>query len=59
MENINNSGLDELVITNTIPLKPEAKDCPKIRIISIAGIIAESIRRVHTEESISTLFSDS
>lgn len=59
IDNINNSGLDELVITNTIPLREDAKNCSKIRVISIAGIIAESIRRVHTEESISTLFSDS
>lgn len=59
VENIRNSGLDELVITNTIPLRKEAEDTGKIRVISASGLIAESMRRVHTEESISRLFQDS
>lgn len=57
--NIIGSGLDELVVTNTIPLKQDAKDSGKIRVISAAGLIAESMRRIHAEESISALFADS
>lgn len=56
--NIENSVLDELVVTNTIPLSDDASACSKIRQLSIAELIAESIRRVHEEESIGTLFMD-
>lgn len=56
LANIENSGLDELVVTDTIPLKPEMVACEKIRVVSIAGLVAETIRRIHVEESISTLF---
>lgn len=56
MENINNSQLDELVVTDTIPLRDEAKACSKIRVLTMATLLAESIRRVSNEESISALF---
>ncbi len=56
--NIENSELDELVVTNTIPLSDAAAACARIRQLSIAELIAESIRRVHEEESIGTLFMD-
>ena len=56
--NIENSELDELVVTNTIPLSDDAAACSKIRQLSIAELIAESIRRVHEEESIGSLFMD-
>ena len=56
--NIENSELDELVVTNTIPLSEAAQACTRIRQLSIAELIAESIRRVHEEESIGTLFMD-
>ncbi len=58
VSNIENSDLDELVVTNTIPLKPDAAACTRIRQLSIAELIAESIRRIHQEESIGTLFMD-
>jgi ribose-phosphate pyrophosphokinase len=58
VKNIEGSVLDELVVTNTIPLKDDAAACSKIRQLSIAELIAESIRRVHAEESIGTLFMD-
>ena len=58
VSNINNSGLDELVVADSIPLREDAKECKKIRVLSIAGLVAESIRRVHVEESISSLFID-
>lgn len=56
LQNIEESGLDELVVTDTIPLKPEMVESNKIRVVSIAGLVAETIRRIHVEESISTLF---
>lgn len=58
LANIANSGLDELVVADSIPLREEAKGCEKIRVLSIAGLVAESIRRIHVEESISSLFVD-
>jgi ribose-phosphate pyrophosphokinase len=56
--NIRASRLDELVVTNTIPLREEAADCSKIRQLSIAGLLAETIRRINNEESVSSLFVD-
>ncbi len=56
-ENIRNSLLDELVVTDTIPLRPDSAACPNIRQISVAGLLAESMRRIHLEESVSSLFS--
>jgi ribose-phosphate pyrophosphokinase len=58
VKNIENSVLDELVVTDTIPLRTDAKACPRIRQLSIAGMLAETMRRVSTEESVSTLFMD-
>jgi ribose-phosphate pyrophosphokinase len=49
------SRIEELVITNSIPLSP-AKELPKIRVLSVAPLLAEAIRRIHDEESVSTLF---
>ena len=56
LENIQNSQLDELVVTDTIPLSAEAKNTKKIRQLTIADLLAESMRRVANEESISALF---
>ena len=56
LENIKNSQLDELVVTDTIPLSSEALTVGKIRQLTIADLLAESIRRVSNEESISALF---
>ena len=56
LKNINNSHLDELVVTDTIPLSSEAQAVGKIRQLTIADLLAESIRRVSNEESISALF---
>jgi len=49
------SGLEELIITNSIPL-PREKQLPKIHVLSVAPLLAEAIRRIHDEESVSTLF---
>lgn len=56
LDNIQNSQLDELVVTDTIPLSKEAKACDKIRELTIADLLAESMRRVSNEESISAMF---
>jgi ribose-phosphate pyrophosphokinase len=56
MHNLNSSELDELVVTDTIPLSQEAKDCVKIRQLTMANLLAEAVRRVCNEESISAMF---
>ena len=58
IDNLNNSALDELVVTNTIELSPEAKACPRIRQLSVAELLAETIRRVAYGESVSSLYVD-
>ncbi len=56
VERITNSRLDELVVTNTIPLREDAAACPKIRQLSTAELLAETIRRISNEDSVSSLF---
>lgn len=56
LENLNASQLDELVVTDTIPLTEAAKACEKIRVLGMATLLAESVRRVSNEESLSALF---
>ena len=56
VNNISNSQLDELVVSNTIPLTAEAQACDKIRQISVAELLAETIRRISLDESVSSLF---
>lgn len=56
IENIDGSALDSLVVTDTIPLSDAAKQCSRIRQLSMAKLLAESIRRVSNEESISAMF---
>jgi ribose-phosphate pyrophosphokinase len=58
IENISNSMLDEIVVTDTIPLSAEAQACPKIRQLTIAELLAETLRRISNEESVSSLFMD-
>ena len=58
VENIENSQLDELVVTNTIPLSPEAQACSRIRVVSLAEMLAETIRRINNDESVSSLYMD-
>ena len=58
VHNITNSQLDELVVTNTIPLSPDARACPRIRQVSIGELLAETLRRISSEESVSSLFID-
>jgi ribose-phosphate pyrophosphokinase len=58
IERVSNSDLDELVVTDTIPLCGAAKDCAKIRQLSVAGLLAETMRRIRDEESVSSLYVD-
>lgn len=58
IDNISNSELDELVVTDTIPLHPDASVHGRIRQLSVAGMLAESIRRIAEDESVSSLFMD-
>ena len=56
MERIANSRLEELVVTNTIPLREDALRVPKIKVLSIAGLLGRAIESIHMETSVSTLF---
>jgi ribose-phosphate pyrophosphokinase len=58
VDNIQNSVLDELVVTDTIPLRPQAQACNKIRVLSVAEMLAETIRRIAVGESVSSLYVD-
>jgi ribose-phosphate pyrophosphokinase len=58
IERISKSVLDELVVTDTIPLSEDGKACTRIRQLSVAGLLAETIRRISDEESVSSLYVD-
>jgi ribose-phosphate pyrophosphokinase len=58
IDNLNNSVLDELVVTNTIPLRENALNCEKIRVLSIAEMLGEAMYRISNEESVSSLYMD-
>jgi len=58
VDRIAKSGIDELVVTDTIPLNEEARRVPRIRQLSVAGLLAETILRIYTEESVSSLFTE-
>lgn len=56
LDNLNNSSLDELVVTDSIPLSEEAKQCSRIRQLTLTNTLAEAIRRLNNEESLSAMF---
>jgi ribose-phosphate pyrophosphokinase len=56
LERINESCLEAVVVTNSIPLDDKAKACPKLRVLSVAELLAEAIRRINGDESVSSLF---
>jgi ribose-phosphate pyrophosphokinase len=56
VERISASQLDELVVTDTIPLSAEARACGRIRVLSVAELLAETIRRIRDEESVSSMY---
>ena len=56
LERLNASKLEEVVVTNTIPLNGKERTCPKLRVLSVAPLLGEAIKRIHEEESVSSLF---
>ena len=50
------SDIKELIVTDTVPLKPSALALPQLRVLSVAGLFAEAIRRIHEGESVGALF---
>jgi ribose-phosphate pyrophosphokinase len=56
VEKLNNSVIEELIVTNTIPLDSKKEQCRKLNVLSIAPLIGEAIKRIHEESSISSLF---
>lgn len=56
IENLNNSVINKLIVTDTIPLSEEAASCDRIRQVSISKLLGETIRRIHLEESVSSLY---
>jgi ribose-phosphate pyrophosphokinase len=56
IERISSSALSQVVVTNTVPLSPAAKGVSKIKVLSVASLLGEAIRRIHQEDSISSLF---
>jgi len=58
VERVSASALDELVVTDTIPLGEAARKCKRIRVLSVAELLAETMRRIRDEESVSSLYVD-
>jgi len=56
VERLEESPIDHLVVTNTIPLSEKAKSCSKIEVLSVAELLGETIKRIHNSDSVSTLF---
>ncbi|HHO47290.1 MAG TPA: ribose-phosphate pyrophosphokinase [Desulfobacteraceae bacterium] len=56
IERLENSCIKSLVVTNSIPLRGDAQQCKKIKVLSVSELLAEAISRIHTEDSVSTLF---
>ncbi|RMG59710.1 MAG: ribose-phosphate pyrophosphokinase [Deltaproteobacteria bacterium] len=56
IERITNSEIEEVVVTDTIPLRENAKECEKIKVLSVANLLGEAIKRIHYDDSISSLF---
>lgn len=56
VEKVNDSILQELIVTNTIPMNSKTEKCKKLTVLSIAPLIGEAIKRIHEETSISSLF---
>src|SRR2546428_217480 len=56
LDRLNTSRLEEVVVTNTIPLNGKDRRCAKLKVLSVASLLAEAIKRIHEEESVSSLF---
>jgi ribose-phosphate pyrophosphokinase len=56
IKRIAESSLEELVVTDTVPLREDAKNCEKLQVVTISSLLSEAIRRINNEESVSSLF---
>jgi len=56
LDRIENSDIKEAIVTDTIPLNDRAKHCKKIKVLSVAGILGEAVRRIYYNDSVSSLF---
>ena len=56
IDRIQNAPLDQMIVTNTIPLRGEAQQCRKIVVLSVARLLGQAIRSIHEETSVSSLF---
>ena len=56
IERISSSNMKSLVVTNSIPLRSDAKECEKIKVLSVSELLADAINRIHNEDSVSSLF---
>jgi ribose-phosphate pyrophosphokinase len=56
VDRIEKSPLDQLIVTNTVPLRGEAQNCKKIVVLSVARLLGQAIRSIHEETSVSSLF---
>jgi ribose-phosphate pyrophosphokinase len=57
VEKLNKEPIDEVVVTDTIPLAPEAAKLKKIKVLTVSAMVGEAIKRIHRNESVSSLFS--
>jgi ribose-phosphate pyrophosphokinase len=56
IDRIKNSALSRVVVTNTIPLSPAARALPNVKVLTVAKLLGEAIKRIHHEDSVSSLF---
>ena len=56
IQRINSSRIDQVIVTNSIPTQDKEADCPRLKTLSIAPLLAEAIKRIHSEDSVSSLF---
>lgn len=56
IERLEQSGFSRIIVTDTIPLRPQARELLKIKVLSVAGLLAKAIHNIHTESSVSVLF---
>ncbi len=56
LERLQQSGLTDVLVTDSIPLRGKELKCPKLKVLSVAPLFGEAIRRIHEDESVSSLF---
>jgi len=56
MERLENSDIKEIIVTDTIPLHDGAKACNRVKVLSVAGLLSEAVRRIYYDDSVSSLF---